>query len=52
MIACGARDVAIGTTLFADPDAPRTIREALATVDLDEVFAAAHSVTASRVFAA
>jgi dihydroorotate dehydrogenase (NAD+) catalytic subunit len=52
MIACGARDVAIGTTLFADPDAPRTIREALATVDLDEVFAAAQSVPASRVFAA
>ncbi|MES1246625.1 MAG: dihydroorotate dehydrogenase [Actinomycetota bacterium] len=52
MVACGARDVAIGTSLFADPDAPRRIREELATTDLDDVFAAAHSVTESRVFAA
>jgi dihydroorotate dehydrogenase (NAD+) catalytic subunit len=52
MIACGARHVAIGTALFADPDAPQRIREALAGVDPDDVFGAAHSVSKSRVFAA
>jgi dihydroorotate dehydrogenase (NAD+) catalytic subunit len=51
MVACGARDVAIGTALFANPDAPRRIRTELAATDLDEIFAAAHSVTKSRVFA-
>jgi dihydroorotate dehydrogenase (NAD+) catalytic subunit len=51
MVACGARDVAIGTALFADPDAVRRIREELASVELDDVFAAAHSVAKSRVFA-
>jgi dihydroorotate dehydrogenase (NAD+) catalytic subunit len=52
MVACGARHVAIGTALFADPDAPKRIREELAVVDLDDTFAATHSATKSRVFAA
>ena len=52
MVACGARHVAIGTALFADPDAPARIREALVDVQIDDVFAAAHSVTKARVFAA
>jgi dihydroorotate dehydrogenase (NAD+) catalytic subunit len=29
LIACGATDVAIGTTLFADPDAPARVRAEL-----------------------
>jgi dihydroorotate dehydrogenase (NAD+) catalytic subunit len=52
MIACGARHVAIGTALFADPETATRIRTELAGVELDDVFAAAHSVTKSRVFAA
>jgi dihydroorotate dehydrogenase (NAD+) catalytic subunit len=52
MVACGARHVAIGTALFADPDVATRIREQLSGVDLDDVFATAHSVTKSRVFAA
>jgi len=35
-IACGARDVALGTVLFSDPDAPRRIREELAVVQVDD----------------
>jgi dihydroorotate dehydrogenase (NAD+) catalytic subunit len=35
-IACGARHVALGTVLFADPDAPRRIRDALDVVELDD----------------
>jgi dihydroorotate dehydrogenase (NAD+) catalytic subunit len=31
-LACGARDVALGTVLFADPDAPKRVREELAVV--------------------
>jgi dihydroorotate dehydrogenase (NAD+) catalytic subunit len=46
LVACGARDVALGTVLFSDPDAPARVRSELAGVDLDEVFAAAH---ASRI---
>jgi dihydroorotate dehydrogenase (NAD+) catalytic subunit len=41
MLACGARHVALGTTLFSDPYAPSRIREELAVVNLDDVFAAA-----------
>jgi dihydroorotate dehydrogenase (NAD+) catalytic subunit len=36
MIACGATHVALGTVLFADPDAPKRIREALAVVQADD----------------
>jgi dihydroorotate dehydrogenase (NAD+) catalytic subunit len=35
-IACGARDVALGTVLFSDPDAPKRIREELAVVQVDD----------------
>ena len=35
-IACGARDVALGTVLFSDPDAPRRIREDLTVVQVDD----------------
>jgi dihydroorotate dehydrogenase (NAD+) catalytic subunit len=52
MVACGARDVAIGTALFSDPGAPSRIRNELAVVDLDDVFARAHAATTSRVYAA
>jgi dihydroorotate dehydrogenase len=30
LIACGATDVALGTVLFADPDAPSRVRRELA----------------------
>jgi dihydroorotate dehydrogenase (NAD+) catalytic subunit len=52
MVACGAKHVAIGTALFSDPDAPSRIRDELAVVDLDDIFACAHSATKSRVYAA
>jgi dihydroorotate dehydrogenase (NAD+) catalytic subunit len=42
LVACGARDVALGTVLFSDPDAPARVRSELADVDLEQVFAAAH----------
>jgi dihydroorotate dehydrogenase len=29
LIACGAREVALGTVLFSDPDAPARIRDEL-----------------------
>ena len=35
-LACGAQHVALGTVLFADPDAPQRIREALAVVQADD----------------
>jgi dihydroorotate dehydrogenase len=35
-LSCGARDVALGTVLFADPDAPKRIRDELAVVQLDD----------------
>jgi len=41
--ACGARHVALGTALFADPDVPRRVREELSVVSLDDVYAAAHT---------
>jgi dihydroorotate dehydrogenase (NAD+) catalytic subunit len=52
MVACGARHVAIGTALFADPEAPQRIREELAVASLDDTFAAAHVDATLRVFAA
>jgi len=51
MLACGARHVALGTALFADPDLPKRVREELTGLDLDEVFARAHVVTEPPVFA-
>jgi dihydroorotate dehydrogenase (NAD+) catalytic subunit len=42
LIACGARDVALGTVLFAEPEAPVRVRSELAAVDLEEAFGAAH----------
>ena len=41
--ACGARDVALGTVLFSDPDAPRRVREELSVVQGDDVYARAHA---------
>lgn len=35
-LACGARHVALGTVLFADPDAPKRIREGLSVVQPDD----------------
>jgi dihydroorotate dehydrogenase (NAD+) catalytic subunit len=35
-LACGAQHVALGTVLFADPDAPKRIREALSIVQPDD----------------
>ena len=52
MVACGARHVAIGTALFADPDLPRRIRDELSGIDLDDVFGRAHAAKDIRVFAA
>jgi dihydroorotate dehydrogenase (NAD+) catalytic subunit len=49
LVACGARDVALGTVLFSDPDAPARVREEIAAVDFDEVFGTAHK--ASEVLA-
>jgi len=45
LVACGARDVALGTILFSDPDTPARVRAELAGVDLDEVFASTHKAT-------
>jgi dihydroorotate dehydrogenase (NAD+) catalytic subunit len=42
LVACGARDVALGTVLFSDPDAPARVRAEIAAADLDEAFATAH----------
>jgi dihydroorotate dehydrogenase (NAD+) catalytic subunit len=52
MVACGARNVAIGTALFSDPELPRRIREELAVVQMDDIFARAHADARSQVFAA
>jgi dihydroorotate dehydrogenase (NAD+) catalytic subunit len=41
--ACGARDVALGTVLFSDPDAPRRVREELAVVQPEDAYARAHA---------
>jgi len=45
LVACGARDVALGTVLFSDPNAPARVRAEVASVDLDEVFARAHKIS-------
>ena len=42
LVSCGARDVALGTVLFSDPNAPSRLRAEIASVDLDEVFETAH----------
>jgi dihydroorotate dehydrogenase (NAD+) catalytic subunit len=39
LIACGASAVAVGTTLFADPDAPERIRRELAALAAERGFA-------------
>jgi dihydroorotate dehydrogenase (NAD+) catalytic subunit len=49
LVACGARDVALGTVLFSDPNAPSRVRTEIASIDLDEVFGTAHK--ASEVLA-
>jgi dihydroorotate dehydrogenase (NAD+) catalytic subunit len=46
LVACGARDVALGTVLFWDPDAPVRVRTELAGVDLDDAFGTAHDAPA------
>jgi dihydroorotate dehydrogenase (NAD+) catalytic subunit len=40
-LACGAHDVALGTVLFTDPDAPKRIRAELAVVRVDDATLAA-----------
>ena len=40
-LSCGARDVALGTVLFSDPDAPVRIRDELAVVQVDDATLAA-----------
>jgi dihydroorotate dehydrogenase (NAD+) catalytic subunit len=45
LVACGARDVALGTVLFSDPDAPARVRSEVASADLDDVFARAHRIS-------
>ncbi|HEX6789210.1 MAG TPA: dihydroorotate dehydrogenase [Gaiellaceae bacterium] len=40
-LSCGARDVALGTVLFSDPDAPARIRDELAVVQVDDAMLAA-----------
>jgi dihydroorotate dehydrogenase (NAD+) catalytic subunit len=40
-LSCGARDVALGTVLFADPDAAKRIRAELAVVHVDDARVAA-----------
>jgi dihydroorotate dehydrogenase (NAD+) catalytic subunit len=42
LVACGARDVALGTVLFSDPNAPSRVRAEIAATDLDEVFTSAN----------
>jgi dihydroorotate dehydrogenase (NAD+) catalytic subunit len=51
MVACGAKHVAFGTALFVDPYLPQRVRDELAVVELDDIFASAHDVTKSRIFA-
>jgi dihydroorotate dehydrogenase (NAD+) catalytic subunit len=46
LVACGARDVALGTVLFSDPDAPARVREELAAMNVDGAFARAHEPSA------
>jgi len=48
LVACGARDVALGTILFSDPDAPSRVRAEVGSVDLAEAFACAHNISEVR----
>ncbi len=52
LIACGAVHVALGTVLFADPDAPSRVREELSALDGDDVFASAHETKKTLEFRA
>ena len=45
LVACGARDVALGTVLFSDPDAPARVRAEVASAGLSDVFARAHKIS-------
>ena len=45
LVAAGADDVALGTVLFSDPNAPSRVRVEVASEDLDEVFACAHRIS-------
>jgi dihydroorotate dehydrogenase (NAD+) catalytic subunit len=51
-VACGALHVALGTVLFADPDAPTRIREELAVVPMDDKYGSAHTSEKPLEFAA
>jgi dihydroorotate dehydrogenase (NAD+) catalytic subunit len=52
LAACGARDVALGTVLFSDPDAPDRIREELSALAVDDAYAVAHDPEKSLEFCA
>ena len=47
LVACGARDVALGTILFSDPDAPVRVRRELAALGGDMLYALAHDAEKS-----
>jgi dihydroorotate dehydrogenase (NAD+) catalytic subunit len=54
LVACGATHVALGTTLFSDPDAPRRVRAELRTAldeagfeRVEDAFCAAHEPVAA-----
>jgi len=56
LIACGANDVALGTVLFADPDAPTRVRDELEIAardtghaSTDDAFCGAHATVATTV---
>src|SRR4029079_1589467 len=51
-VGCGALHVALGTVLFADPDAPTRIREEVAVVPMDDKYGAAHTSEKPLEFAA
>jgi len=51
-VGCGALHVALGTVLFADPDAPARIRDELAAVPLDDRYGAAHEPEKALEFTA
>jgi dihydroorotate dehydrogenase (NAD+) catalytic subunit len=51
-VACGALHVALGTVLFADPDAPARIREELAVLPADDRYGAAHAPKKALEFTA
>jgi dihydroorotate dehydrogenase (NAD+) catalytic subunit len=54
LVACGATHVALGTTLFSDPDAPRRVRAELRKAlddagfeQVEDAFCAAHEPVAT-----